>query len=490
MYRYDGYDDNAVSQDVYKIKVEPYMIDMMIGQKNMKMELDTGASRTIISECMYRSYLSQYKLSKCYAKLRSYTGEVVPVVGEIVVPVQYEGRKYSNMSLVVVGGNKTGLLGRDWLSAIKLKWETIFTCRDEKVPCSADDLLEKYRSVFTPDKEGIRGLRASLKLKPNVQPVFQKHRNVPHAMLSEVEKEYDRLLKNNIFYWVEHSDWGSPVVNVPKENGIRTCGDYKKLNELLENDSYKLPNVQDLFAQLAKAGQPRVFTVLDCSGAFNQLSLDEESTKLLVLNTHKGLLGTNRLSYRVKVAPGQFQRAMDKILVGIDNVYCYIDDILVATNDIFQHRKTLEEVLRRLDQYNVKLNKTKSKFLQKQVQYLGHILSAEGVHPVQNEVEAIMKAPQPQNVSELKSFLGMVNFYGKFIPRLSLELQALYKLMQQNKKWEWTSKQEKAFDFAKKAISSARVLVHYDPSKPVKLSCGCKPVRGRSCDKPYPGRRY
>ena len=86
---------------------------------------------------------------------------------------------------------------------------------------------------------------------------------------------------------------GSPVVNVPKENGIRTYGDYKKLNELLENGSYKFPIVQDLFAQLAKAGQPRVFTVLDCSGAFNQLSLDEESAKLLVLNTHKGLLGAN-----------------------------------------------------------------------------------------------------------------------------------------------------------------------------------------------------
>ena len=147
-YRYDGYDDNVVSQDVYQIKVEPYMVDMVIGQKNMKLELDTGASRTIISESMYRSYLSQYKLSKCYAKLRSYTGEVVPVLGEIVVPVQYNGRTYSNMLLVVVGGSKTGLLGRDWLSAIKLKWETIFTCRDEKAPCSSDDLLEKYRSVF------------------------------------------------------------------------------------------------------------------------------------------------------------------------------------------------------------------------------------------------------------------------------------------------------------------------------------------------------
>ena len=101
LYRYDGYDDNVVSQDVYKIKVEPYMIDMMIGQKNMKMELDTGASRTIISECMYRSYLSQYKLYKCYAKLRSYTGEVVPVVGEIVVPVQYEAESILTCRLLL-----------------------------------------------------------------------------------------------------------------------------------------------------------------------------------------------------------------------------------------------------------------------------------------------------------------------------------------------------------------------------------------------------
>ena len=464
------FDDDV---DMFNVKVAPYMINVDINGQGVKMELDTGASRSTISEFVYNKCLANVELKQSNVKLRSYTGEFVDVLGEIVVPMKYQGKMYSDMSLIVVKGDKPALLGRDWLGKIKLDWKSIFKV---DVEVDVQVMLDKYKSVFIPDNKGITGLRAQIKLKSDVKPVFQKSRAVPYAMSEEVEKEYDRLVKADILYPVEYSDWGTPVVCVQKQNGgVRICGDYKRLNDLIEPDSYKLPNVQDLLAKMAQAGQPNVFSCLDLSGAFNQLLLDEDAAKVLVLSTHKGLLATKRLTYGVKPAPGQFQAAMDKILAGIDNVFCYIDDILIATGDKMKHQNVLEQVLQRLVKYNVKLNKAKSKFFKNQVQYLGHILTADGIRPVQDKVEGIVKAPKPTDVSQLKSFLGMVNFYGKFIPKLSAELHSLYRLMRNSSKWEWGPEQDQAFDFAKKAIASAQVLVHYDPVKPIKLAVDASP---------------
>ena len=119
---------------------------------------------------------------------------------------------------------------------------------------------------------------------------------------------------------------------------------------MLEDDGYKLPNVQEMLAKLSEGGnQPQVFSVLDLAGSFNQLLLDEESCKLLTLNTHKGLLSTKRLCFGIKTTPSIFQATMDKILVGIDNVFCYVDDVLIATHNKEDHVKVLEQVFERLE---------------------------------------------------------------------------------------------------------------------------------------------
>jgi len=200
-----------------------------------------------------------------------------------------------------------------------------------------------------------------------------------------------------------------------------------------------------------------------------------------VLNTHKGLLGTKRLTYGVKVAPAQFQACIDKILSGIDKVFCYIDDILVATSSTEEHLQVLQKVFDRLSRFNVKLNGAKCLFFKPEVRYLGHTLSSEGIRPLESKVEAIQKAiKKPRDVSELKSFLGMINFYGKFIPNLSSELHPLYALLGHSTTWVWDQKCDNAFKFAKGAVSGARVLVHYDPTLPLILS-GCQSIWNWGC---------
>ena len=463
------------------LKVKPYTVIVKVNKCNFTMEIDTGASRSTISEPVYREKLSGFALYNCPVSLTSYSGQKISTLGCIRAPLRYNNVVVES-ELIVVKGNRPCLLGRDLLIKIKLDWASIFTVSSEtnldKVAhnTNLDELLTTYKELFQQDNGGIRGFKASLKLKPNVKPVYQKSRPVPYAIRDDVAKEYERLIKSDILYDVDHSDWASPAVHVQKgDKSIRVCGDFKAVNELIEDDGYKLPTSQDLFAKLAQNGQPKVFSVLDLKGAFNQLFLDEESAKILVLNTNRGLLATKRLCFGVKTAPSIFQATMDKMLSGLDHVFCYVDDVLIATNNLAHHLEVLRQVLNRFARYNVRLNKVKCQFLKSETQYLGHQLSAEGISPLEDKVRAIQESPKPTNVSELKSFLGIINYYGKFVPNLSSHLSPLYALLHHSAIWKWNKECETAFQYARGVLSGDNILVHYDSQKELILSVDASP---------------
>ena len=263
---------------------------------------------------------------------------------------------------------------------------------------------------------------------------------------------------------------------------MRICGDYKRVNMAFEDNKYPLLTMQDLFTKLhvAHNGEsPAIFSICDLSGAFNQIKINEESKKksadLLTLNTHKGLYRMRRLAYGVKTAPSIFQATMDKILNGLDNTMCFVDDILIWGKNEQENLRILEEVFTRLRQHNVKLNLGKCQFLKTSVQYLGHIVSSKGIQPVQDKVEAIRKAPTPSNLTELQSFLGMVQYYGKFIPNLSMVLHPLYERLKADALWSWDSACDDAFNQCKRLLSSDTVLTHYDGSKPLILATDASP---------------
>ena len=229
------------------------------------------------------------------------------------------------------------------------------------------------------------------------------------------------------------------------------------VNQVLDIDPYPLPTPEQLFATLAGGVK---FTTLDLSQAYQQLPLDEKSKKYVTVNTHPGLYRYMRLPFGIASAPAIFQQLMDTVLQGI---FCYVDDILVTGTDETDHLKNLGTVFQRLQNYGFPLKKLKCYFLQDSVKYLGHKIDAKGVHPCPGKVAAVINAPQPENISKLRACLGMVNYYRKFIPNLSSLLQPLNDLLRPSKPWKWTDECDKAFKQAKEAISSAAVLVHYDP---------------------------
>ena len=160
---------------------------------------------------------------------------------------------------------------------------------------------------------------------------------------------------------------------------------------------------------------------------------------------------------------------MDIILQGLEGVACIQDDILISGKNDDDHIKNLNTVLSRLDSYGLRLQLSKCKFMQKSVVYMGTVISADGISPADEKVEAIKQAPRPKNSTQLRSFLGMVNYHGKFIRNLSSILQPLNQLLQKNHDFVWSTKCEDAFNKAKDSLSSAHVLVHYDPSLTVIL---------------------
>ncbi|KAI4881067.1 hypothetical protein NFI96_009116 [Prochilodus magdalenae] len=162
---------------------------------------------------------------------------------------------------------------------------------------------------------------------------------------------------------------------------------------------------------------------------------------------------------------------MESLLQGLPRVAVYLDDILLTGRDLAEHLSTLDEVLRRLKEAGLRLHRRKCSFLQDQVEYLGHKINAEGLHPVQTKVRAIEEAPRPTTVTELKAYLGLLNYYNKFLPNLATHLAPLHRLLRKDAQWTWTKDQEDAFCLSKQLLKSANVLSHYSADKELVLAC-------------------
>ncbi|CAM4584726.1 unnamed protein product [Caretta caretta] len=201
------------------------------------------------------------------------------------------------------------------------------------------------------------------------------------------------------------------------------------------------------------------------------MQVDEKSQELLTIVTHKGLYRYYCLPFGIMSAPALFQRAMDQILCGLPGVQCYPDDILVTGRNEVDHLKNLEATLQRLEEYSLRVCKDKCEFFQSSVEYLGHIMDAAGLH----KAPAKVKAPPFRNVSQLHLFLGLLNYYGKFISQLATLLKPFYELLGQNKTWKWTEACNVAFNKAKDALLNSEVLTHFDPSLPLQLACDASP---------------
>ena len=191
------------------------------------------------------------------------------------------------------------------------------------------------------------------------------------------------------------------------------------VNTVSKLDNYPLPRVDDLFTAMSGG---KVFSKLNLTHAYQQVLLSESSNKYTTINTTKGLFEYQRIPFVISSAPAIFQRAMEGLFQDLPDVIVYLDDVLVTGPNKEEHLKNLDKVMDRLKSAGVTLKQPKCIFLAPSVEYLGHIIDKDGLHPAPEKVRAIQDAPEPHNLSELKSFLGLINYYSKFMSNLAMFL--------------------------------------------------------------------
>ena len=333
-------------------------------------------------------------------------------------------------------------------------------------------LLLEFGELFAEEPGTIVGHKAVVHLKEGAVPKLYSARPIPFPMKKAVEDELNRLVKQDILEIVDTTknpiEWASPLVCVPKSSGgVRLCVDFRvTINPHVYVDPHPLPRFEDIIAKLSGS---KTFSIVDLTDAYLQMEVDPSSRKFMVVATHKGYFQYKRLPFGVNFAPAIFQKTMEKILAGIDKVAVYIDDIIVGGSSKEEHIRILREVFVRLRDANVRAKKSKCRFVQKEVVYLGYRIDEHGVHPTEEHLEAIRSMPTPTNAKELRSFLGMINYYSRFIANLQPICAPLHALTKHSVNWTWSKESDKIFQHLKLILSARDTLVHYREELPLIL---------------------
>ncbi|UYV63472.1 K02A2.6-like, partial [Cordylochernes scorpioides] len=356
---------------------------------------------------------------------------------------------------IVPGGNRKNEARRGWQHGPRMqRRETIcFRC-GEKNSHLAPACPHKTKSCFKCKRIGH----------------LSRARSLPFSLKKKVETEIDCMVNEGILQPIEYANWAAPIVPVlKKDRSLRICGDFRcTANKAIELDKYPLPSIGEIFSKLSGN---TVFSSLDLSRAYLQVRLSEEAKRVVNINTTKGLFAFKRLPYGVAVAPNKFQREMDNLFADMSGVACYIDDILVAGKDHRDHEQKLELIFKRLQEKGLRLNKDKCKFAVNAVEYLGFKIDKKGLHPISSKIEAVVEAPEPTNVSQLRSFIGLLMYYSRFIRNIADILAPFYQLLKKNSKWNWTSEHRILFAKCKALLTNESVLAHYDATRELVLAC-------------------
>lgn len=452
---------------IYITNEKPLYLNVNINNNDYKMQVDTGAGLSVISYDFYERHLSECELKHSFITLRSYSGCKIKPIGCVIVNIKFENVICKKFMFQVVRNDTPtqNLLGRDFLEKFnfKLTADVLVTTVNNR-----EQLFNEFANIFQNKLGCYKYKQVDLQVAENTKPIYLKPRPIPIAFRSKVEQELTRLEKEGVISAIESSEWGTPIVPIIKQDGnLKICGDYRvTLNKHLLKVMYPLPTMEHIFS-LLNGGES--FTKIDLSNAYNQICVNEESAMKLAWSTHRGIFKLNRLPYGITPASAIFEREMEKLLQGCNGVANFLDDIIITGKTREDHEKNIREVFKRLEDAGLQLKKEKCAFFQDEVSYLGYTISKEGLKKNSDKQRAIIDAPRPENVTQVKSFIGMVTYYGKFVPKLSIIMKPIFELLKKNNKYIWTDACGKAFEEIKRIIGSDEILVHFDPKIPIIL---------------------
>lgn len=464
----------------------------LLNNKPCVFKIDTGSDVSVLS----LKLASSFRQKRVNPNLKYPTGEKVPVVSRVFATVTL-GKFCEEISFLVADINDECILGEDFLSKtglinglfesvlglteIDLGERGLICSRIENCPAQLPscllqtfeesslklnnlerknffDFLSEFRHIFS--ENIVAGncdvLSHNIKLCDS-RPIKQVPRRIPLHLQSEVNKILEEMKAQNV---IEEScsPWISPAVMVKKKDGsIRFCVDYRKLNAVTIKDSYPLPRIDNILDNLAGNSW---FCTLDLKSGYWQVRLDPKDREKTAFSVGNGLWQFRVMPFGLCNAPATFERLMEKVLKGIISKSCfvYLDDVVVYGKSYEETMKNLKEVFLRLQNANLKVNPKKCVFFKREVKYLGHLISAEGVATDPEKISSVKLWPIPKTRKQVRSFLGFCSYYRKFVRGFSTLAKPLYKLTEDNFKFVWSSECQEAFLKLKDVLISPPIL--------------------------------
>lgn len=305
-------------------------------------------------------------------------------------------------------------------------------------------------------------------------PIYTKSYRYPYIHKEEVQRQITKMLEDGIIR-PSCSPWSAPVWIVPKKIDAsgkqkwRIVTDYRKLNLKTIDDRYPLPNISDI---LDKLGRSQYFTTLDLASGFHQIEVHPDSIPKTAFSVENGHYEYVRMPFGLKNAPATFQRVMDNVLKDLLNKIClvYMDDIIIFSTSLQEHICNLKQVFKKLKDHNLKIQLDKCEFLCKSVEFLGHVITTDGIKPNPKKIEVIKTFPIPRNPKEIKSFLGLIGYYRKFIKNFAQLTKPMTNCLKKDKEVVHNQEFINCFETCKKILTNDPILQHPDFSKPFVLT--------------------
>ena len=464
-YVYMVTDDEATSS-VHKQKL-PMSHVVLMDKVNALILVDTGSTVNILDSNTFQKLDPQPKLRRPDQEVFLYGDRpALPVLGIAAIRVHAPATNRTDVDFHIVHGNTGNLLSCHTSQELQFVQLTYHIQ-------SYNDVYTEYDSLFTGVGK-IKDVEIKLHIDESVPPKSQRHRRTPFHTRKDVEAELERLKAHDLIETVNGpTPWVSPIVTVPKKNGVRLCVDMREANKAIKRTRHPLPTLDDVIADLNGASW---FSTLDMNSGFHQFRLHPDSRDITTFSCHAGLFRFKSLMFNVNSAPEVFQSAVEQLLSGIPGCKNMADDILVYGCTKDEHDRNLRLVLNRLKEHGATLNKDKCTFGQQSVKFYGHIFSAAGVKADPKKIQDVCTAPAPTNSSEMSSFLGMAQYLAKYIPNYSTLTAPLRELTHQNVPWVWGDVESEAYQKLKDELTSSRVMTYFDPTMSIDIYVDASPV--------------
>ena len=316
-----------------------------------------------------------------------------------------------------------------------------------------NDFQKKYPELFSGIGK-LKDYQLKLHIDRKVKPVAQPLHRLPFRIREKVDKKLEVLkAKDIIESFSGPTPWVSPLVAVPKSNNdLRICIDMRRANEAVQRERHPIPTVEELLQDFNEA---TVFSKLDLKDGYHQIDLSEDSRDITTFVTNKGLYRYKRLNFGISSASEMYQHIIEQAIRGCEGGRNSSDDIIVYRKTKEEHDARVCKVLERLRDRGLTLNPDKSKFCMDRLVFMGNVLSRKGIAPDEVKMEAILHAKERKNVSEVRSFLGLVNFNARFIPGLAIIAEPLRRLTKKNVKFVWGPEQRRSFQMLKDKLKNA-----------------------------------